>query len=89
MKLCREQLKVLERIFAAEIFGKPIAQFRSKHLSGLEESGYVLRAEATLPGRFPVIIRGWILTERGRMAYCESCRNNKPKRKAATRGGKG
>lgn len=70
----RQDLAVLEKIFAAEIAGRLPAQIKSKRLADLEKSGHVVQVEGTLPGRFPVRIHGWCLTHLGRITYCESCK---------------
>ncbi len=70
----RGELAVLEKIFTCEINNRLPAQLKSKFLPALEEDGCVVQVEAVLPGRFPVKIHGWCLTERGRILYCESCR---------------
>lgn len=69
----RAQLKVLERLFADEINEKFPSQFKSKHLAVLESEGYVRQVETTLPGRFPVKVKGWALTVKGHFTYCQSC----------------
>lgn len=72
--MTRTDLKLLERIFDAEISNRLPAQIRSKHLPRLEKEGYVSRMEIVLGGGLPVTVKGWALTELGRMTYCESCK---------------
>ena len=69
------ELKVLERIFAAEISGRLPAQFKSKHLAPLQERGMVepMETKVGAGGPFTVTISGWALTHLGRITYCESC----------------
>jgi hypothetical protein len=71
--MTKAELKVLERVFTAEIDGALPAQFKSKLLPEMEKAGYVVQIEETLGGRFPVKIKGWALTELGRMTHCASC----------------
>jgi hypothetical protein len=72
-------LKLLERVFDAEIKSAmtpglpPVAQIKSKRMLVLQEEGLVREMTVTLPGRFPVKVTGWVLTERGRMIYCTNC----------------
>lgn len=68
------ELKVLERIFAAEINGRLPAQFKSKWLPGLQERGMVQPMERKIGGGvFTVLVSGWALTHLGRMTYCATC----------------
>lgn len=77
-KLTRPERDLLERAFSAEIEGSladlpPVMQTRSKLADKLVEDGLLLKVEATLGGRFPVTINGFMLTEAGRIAYCYAC----------------
>jgi hypothetical protein len=75
----KRNLELLGKVFAEEIaaafrHGPPIMQFRpSKALDSLVERGMLEPVETTLGGRFPVVVKGYVLTHRGRLAYCESC----------------
>ena len=70
------KLALLERAFEAEIAGAlttrpPVMQTRSKLAEELVGDGLLVKAEATLPGRFPLRVAGYMLTEAGRLAYCQ------------------
>lgn len=74
----KADLKLLGRVFEAEfnaaMTGAPhVAQIKSQRMRELEKEGYVAEKTITLPGRFPVKVTGWELTELGRMTYCASC----------------
>lgn len=77
----KRQLDLLEKVFAAEINRcrdhVGLFQTRSKLAQELEAEGYIEQAEVHLGGRFPVTIKGYALTHRGRIAYCMSdrCQN--------------
>ncbi len=70
---------ILERAFEAEINAAlgalpvPLIQTRSKRAAKLADEGLLSVARVTLPGRFPVTITGYALTQAGRLAYCMSC----------------
>lgn len=70
----KSDLAILEKIFVQEIMGG-IYQSKAKRLEWLQENGYVEFVEFVLPGRFPVKVKGWALTHRGRMTYGESCKD--------------
>ena len=73
--MSKKELDILGRIFAAEIDGKLPCQLRdSKTLQALLEDGCVQPDEIKIGGRFPMTIRGYALTHRGRILYCESCK---------------
>lgn len=70
MKLTRRQLAFVEQLFAAEIDGRLPVQSKARKL--IESLGdLVLFIERTLPGRFPVVVSGYMLSQRGHIAYCE------------------
>lgn len=71
------EFKALENVFAAEIDGR-IHQSNAKILSNLDNNGLVESLKRTLPGRFPVTITGWVLTQRGRLLFCEECSQRHP-----------
>jgi hypothetical protein len=71
-KLTRAEFEALEKVFTAEIFGY-VHQRKAKIFKELEAAGMVTEHTDTWAGRFPVRVTGWILTHRGRMAYCRAC----------------
>ena len=66
----KSKLKVLERLFEADMKEIPIYQRRSKHIEELEAEGLAQRIEIRLGGRFPVTIKGWRISPAGHMTYC-------------------
>lgn len=72
--MTKSDLAILERVFEREIFGH-IYQSKAKRMQWLCDNGYVEYVEYVLPGRFPVKVKGWALTHKGRMTYCETCRD--------------
>ena len=73
-------MQMLEKIFGAEIeaalSGHPhraLVQTKSKVIETLAAQGMVKKDELRLGGRFPVTVRGWVLTALGHMTYCMSC----------------
>ena len=82
--MTKRDLAVLGKLFAREIEGAlgnfpGLYQVRNKapkHLAELQRGGYVdFAQEKVTGGRFPMMVKGWALTERGRMAYCASCKD--------------
>ena len=79
--MTKAELKMLEKIFAAEIdaalSGQPIRgvyQTRgNKTIRSLKDKGMVENVRLTLGGRFPVVIEGWALSPLGHLTYCMSC----------------
>jgi hypothetical protein len=75
--MTKAELKLLERVFAKEITGN-ILQSKNKRYRALEDRGYVkkikLKTLVFCSGWMPLIIKGWALTIRGHIAYCESCK---------------
>ena len=72
--LTKRDFELLGRIFMAEIQNLLPAQIGgSKAVGSLQERGYIAPYEKTLPGRFPVTVRGWALTDTGRFTYCLNC----------------
>lgn len=74
------ELAFLARVFAAEVEAavteRPLVrlvQSRSALAKRLADAGYVIEDEIRLGGRFPMTVRGYVLTHLGRMAYCLSC----------------
>lgn len=75
-------LRVLEKCFVAEMSGMPAQFGRGPHcaINGIPVGSAVARAHVDrlieqvdhrLDGWPPVLIRGFVLTHRGRIAYCE------------------
>lgn len=75
----KDQLKILEHIFGAEIAGLEVWQKRhpghkqKTAIEALQASGHIHWHEFILPGRLPVRISGWALTPKGHLEYCQSC----------------
>jgi hypothetical protein len=70
----RSELAVLERAFCAEIDGN-VYQTKSKIAKKLEEEGYLVTKQIEFSGRFPVIVKGYVTSIRGNMAYCDSLKD--------------
>ena len=75
-RLTKRDLAVLEKAFAAEIADWLPMQTRSKRAPQLVASGHLEEIERHLGGRFPVVVRGYALTQRGHLVYCESCKED-------------
>jgi hypothetical protein len=71
--MTKQDLKILERIFTAEIRNALPCQIASKRLPQLKAEGMIAPYKRTLPGRFPVHVEGWALTELGRYTFCQHC----------------
>lgn len=72
--LNKRDFELLGRVFEAEILNYPVAQIgKSKTVASLSARGYIEPMTVTLPGRFPVTVSGWRLTEAGRFTYCLNC----------------
>jgi hypothetical protein len=72
--LKKRDFELLGRVFQAEITNMLPAQIeKSKAVSSLQERGYIAPYTRTLPGRFPITIEGWALTDAGRFTYCLNC----------------
>ena len=78
--LTKADLALLGRVFAAEVKGALnhsrlyLFPTRSKRAPSLVERGYLAREKLELRDQFgEYTIEGYVLTERGRMAYCMSC----------------
>ncbi len=75
----KRQIVLLEKAFAAEIEhaiekkGSGLLHKKSKIADQLVTDGYLQWVSFTLPGRFPVTVSGYALTEFGRITYCFSC----------------
>jgi hypothetical protein len=77
-KLTKADLKILERIFDAEVEDRLPAQFKSKRLAKLIADGFVEPMTRTFgQDRLGGIkVEGWALTDRGRTVYCQSVAND-------------
>lgn len=75
--MTKRDLKMLERIFTAEIEGHLPFQSKSKQMTELHEAGMIEPMTRTFGrDRFGAIeATGWTLTHAGRLAYCESCKD--------------
>ncbi len=73
----KTELAALEKVFAAEISNGLPFQSKAKIYAKLENDGLLERATHVVGAgeRFPVTVTGYMLTHAGRMAYCESCRD--------------
>ena len=74
----KRELELLERAFAQEVEAAitgslHLIQTRSKLATKLVEDGFLRESEITLGGGLPVKIKGYELTEAGRLAYCITC----------------
>ena len=78
------QRALLERAFAAEVEaaltgGPGILQARpSKTVTTMCAGGLLEERTVTMGGHPPMEVRGFALTERGRIAYCLSCDAEEP-----------
>ena len=75
--MTKAELKMLERLYAAEVERRLPFQSKSKLLERMEADGLVRRSEKRMPGKFEVIVRGWELTLAGNFTYCMTC-NDEP-----------
>jgi hypothetical protein len=76
----KAELRMLGRAFEAEVSaalaksGIPgLLQTKSALAKKLAADGLLAHRELDYGGRFPVVIRGYSLTELGRLTYCMSC----------------
>ena len=77
-KLKKRDFELLGQVFMREIQGMLPAQIgKSKAVASLHERGYIQPLTRTLPGRLPVTVTGWELTEAGRFTYCLNCTDPK------------
>jgi len=74
------ELKMLERLFAAEIEDRLPFQSKAAIMKRLEDKGLVMRMKREFPAdRFgPIKVEGWCLTLLGNMSYCMSCVSPEP-----------
>ena len=72
----KQTMALLEKAFAAEIDFYlnqsllPLIQTKSKLAKQLAEEGLLQLVDEVLPGKFPVRVTGYMLTELGRFEYC-------------------
>lgn len=73
----KSDLRILEKVFEAEINGRLPYQSKSKKMAELESKGLVEPMTRTFgQDRFGAITAsGWRLTLAGNFAYCDSCRD--------------
>lgn len=74
--LTKVRLRILEKIFQAEINGElpcQLGRHNPSEVAAMVEDGQIAPLNVTLPGRLPVVISGYVLTHRGRVLYCEDC----------------
>lgn len=76
--MTKPELALLEKAYAAEIDsalkgGPGLIQTKAKLATQLVAEGFLRETSVRLGGRFPVEIRGYELTQAGRLAYCTSC----------------
>lgn len=76
--MTKRENELLGLAFAKEVEsaitgGAHVIQTKSKLAKKLVGDGFLREVEITMPGRFPVRIKGHELTEAGRLMYCTSC----------------
>lgn len=71
-RLHKREYRALGKVFAAEIENTGIPyQYQARVYRELAEMDYIKETSVKIGCRFPETIIGWILTERGRITYCE------------------
>lgn len=72
----KKVLAALEKVFAAEIDGRPLFQSKASIYRDLLAAGLVQWVEHTIgSGWSAVKVTGYSLTHRGRYLYCSNCRD--------------
>lgn len=76
--MTKPELALLEKVWAAEVASAfnnapHVYQTKSKLAQKLEADGLIRMATVTLGGRFAVTVKGYELTDAGRLIYCASC----------------
>ncbi len=71
--MTKHGLRILERVFDAEIHGRLPFQSKSKEVERMCDEGWLEPTEQKF-GPY-VTVRGFTLTHAGRIAYCESCKD--------------
>ena len=74
----KKELQLLEKAFDAEVHaalsgGLHLIQTRQKLAEKMVADGLLAEKTIILGGRFPVTVKGFELTEFGRMTYCMGC----------------
>lgn len=69
------ELRMLERLFAAEIEDRLPFQSKAKIMQKLADEGYIqpMRVEFGEDRFGAIVVDGWQLTHLGRLTYCISC----------------
>ncbi|MCG6574893.1 hypothetical protein EGM97_09255 [Pseudomonas sp. AF32] len=70
--MAKSVFTMLEKVFAAEIEGRLPYQTKSKLAAKMEEFGYLQFGSERMG---IVTVSGYYLTNAGRLAYCEECRD--------------
>ena len=76
--MLKKELDILENVFSAEInadkrtIGR-LFQTKSKVAADLASRDYLEEVEIIDRGSVAVKIKGYVLTPKGHLAYCESC----------------
>ena len=71
--MLKKHFNALEKIWEREIAGTLPFQSKAKVYTELEAGGMVEKYITIIGGRFSVKITGWVLTQKGRMEYCQNC----------------
>lgn len=76
--ISKQQLRILEKVFLAEIEDRLPCQFMRKSqvdvVKALVRQNLIAPMTITIPGRFPVEVSGYQLTHAGRFLYCSQCK---------------
>jgi hypothetical protein len=74
MKPPKKVMNALEKVFSAEIYGRPIFQSKASIYRDLLAAGLVEWASHSYgQGWSAVTVSGYALTHRGRYLYCSNC----------------
>jgi len=81
--MTKRELELLGKAFEAEINGAlrkgpRIFQTKSRLAKKLVEDGLLREAKESIPGWPPIEVKGYELTELGRLVYCTSCGDEPP-----------
>ena len=71
----KKTFNAVGKVFAAEIENRLPFQSKAKIYRDLADRGLLLYVEGIMGGRFPITIKGFILTEAGRYEYCNACKD--------------
>lgn len=76
----KAKFKILEKAFAASVDAAisedpcfELIQSKSKYVQELIDEGLLVYSHAVLPGKLPVKISGYAITERGIFEYSQHC----------------